>query len=234
MKIYNLLGFVISILLAFVSYFATSNLIVGGGVLVGCIGFYFLLLYKKIDGHKTLVKKTHECFLFINNYLITLSIKGTLVSAFETTRTSISDDFMEFLSSIEDLKPREKLMYLSKYFPFHIYQIFTDIIFLWEEEGGDILAMASHISNEVREMEEYVGYCQSIGKRKAAELATLWFFSLTIVVVLRLSFSSTYSDLLKHPIFVGSIVLLVLMVLLTVYILLNRITHLEIRRNENV
>lgn len=233
MKLYNSLGLVISLVLTFICYFATSNIFVGVGVLVLSILFYFLLIYKPLSKHKTNTQKIHECYLFINNFLITLSIKGSLNAAFDATRTSISDDYSEFIGSIEEMTPQEKLIYLNKYFPYHIFQIFIDVILLWQEEGGDILDMSSHITNEMREIKEYVTYCQSISRRKALEIGTLWFFSLAIVIALRLTLNDFYSGLLKQPLFVAAVVGLAVLVLFSIYLLVMRVTHIEVRRNYN-
>ena len=233
MKIYNALGLVISLVLSFVCFFATSNIFVGVGVLVLCIAFYFALIYKKLSAHKTNTQKIHECYLFINNFLITLSIKGSLNAAFDATRTAISDDYSEYVASIEEMTPQERLLYLNKYFPFHIFQIFIDVVFLWQEEGGDILDMSAHITNEMREIKEYVTYCQSISKRKSLEIGTLWFLSLGIVIALRLSLNDFYAGLLKQPLFVVSVVALAILVLFSIYLLVLRVTHIEVRRNYN-
>ena len=233
MKLYNTLGIVIALVLTFVCYFATSNIFVGIGVFVSAVAFYFVFLYKKLLSHRSNTKKVHECYLFINNFLITLSIKGSLTAAFDATRTSISDEYSEFLASIEEMNPQEKLLYLNKYFPFHVFQIFTDVVFLWQEEGGDILDMSSHITNEIREIKEYVTYCQSISRRKSLEIGTLWFFSLAIVIALRLSLNDFYTGLLKQPLFIVAVVALAVLVLFSIYILVLRVTHLEIRRSYN-
>lgn len=233
MKIYNALGLVISLVLTFVCYFATSNIFVGIGVLILCILFYFVFIYKKLLDHRSNSQKIHECYLFINNFLITLSIKGSLNAAFDATRTSISDDYSEYVGSIEEMNPQEKLLYLNKYFPYHIFQIFIDVVFLWQEEGGDILDMSAHITNEMREIKEYVTYCQSISRRKSLEIGTLWFFSLAIVIALRLSLNDFYAGLLKQPLFVISVVGLAVLVLFSIYLLVIRITHIEVRRNYN-
>lgn len=233
MKTYNVLGLVISFILAFVCYFATSNIFVGIGVLLVAVLCFFVLIYKKLVIYKNTVKRIHECYLFINNFLVTLSIKESLTAAFDACRTSISDEFYEYLSSIEELNPQEKLLYLNKYFPFHIYQIFVDVVLLWLDEGGKILEMSEHIVNEMRQIEEYITYCQSVNRRKAIEIATLWFFSLTIVIVLRLSLNNTYGEILKQPIFVIAIAALALMVLFTTYLLTVKVTTLDIRRNQN-
>ncbi len=233
MKLYNSLGLVISLVLTFVCYFATSNIFIGIGVLVTSVLFYFLLIYKRMLAHKNNTQKIHECYIFINNFLITLSIKGSLNAAFDATRTSISDDYSEYLTSIEELNPQEKLLYLNKYFPFHVFQIFTDVVFLWQEEGGDILDMSSHITNEIREIKEYVTYCQSVSRRKSLEIGTLWFFSLAIIVALRLTLNDFYAGLLKNPLFLIAVGGLALLVLFSIYLLVLRITHLEIRRNYN-
>lgn len=233
MKLYNFIGLFIGVLLTFVCYFATSNIFVGIGVLVASLLFYFLLLYRKLHTHIQITKKIQECYLFINNFLVTLSIKGSLVASFEATKSSISDDFTDFISGIEEMNPQEKLTYLSKYFSFHVYQIFVDIISLWQEEGGDILEMSSHIINEIREIKEYVTYCQSISRRRSLEIGTLWLFSLAIVVVLRLSLSDFYGDLLTQPLFIGAVIGLALLVMFSIYLLVCRITYLEIRRTAN-
>ncbi len=233
MKLFSVLGLIISFVLTFVCYFATSNIFAGVGVFVSCVVFYFLVVYRKLSSHKNNVQKIHECYLFINNFLITLSIKGSLNAAFDSTKTSISDDYREYVASIEEMNPQEKLLYLNKYFPYHIFQIFTDIVFLWQDEGGDILDMSSHITNEMREIKEYVTYCQSVSRRKALEIGTLWFFTLAIAIALKLSLSDFYSGLLQQPIFIISIVGLAVLVLFSVFLLILRVTHIEVRRNYN-
>ena len=233
MKIYNFLGLVISFILAFVSFFATSNIFVGAGVLIACITFYFIFIYKKLTNHLSVLKKVHECYLFSNNFLVTLSIKQTLNASFEAVRTSVSDEFFEYLQSIDELNPQEKLLYLNKYFPFHSFQIFVEVILLWIEEGGDILQMSSHVINAIREMQEYASYCQSIDKRKGFEIATLWFFSLIIVIVLKFSLTGSYAEMLKQPIFIASVIGLVLLVLFSIYLFILKVTTLDIRRYEN-
>ena len=256
MKIYNLLGFIISFILAFVCYFSTSNIFIGAGVLVGSVAFYFIFIYKKIlfntilivapimikpaftkrppMSYKTNTTKIQECYIFLNNFLVSLSIKGSISAAIESTMTSVSDEFLEYMESISELTPEEKLLYLNKYFNLHTYQIFVDVVFLWLEEGGDILNMSSHITNEMREIQEYVTYSKSVSRRKAVEISTLWLFSLAIVIALKFSLNDYYSSLLKKPIFIGAVILLAMLVLLSLYILVSRVTNLEVRRsNQN-
>lgn len=234
MKIFNTLGLVISIILGFVSFYATSNVFIGGGVLVVCILLYFLVFYKILQKYILKMNRIHECYLFINNFLITLSIKESLNAAFEATTNSISEEFSEYVLSVGDLNPQEKLLYLSKYFTLHIYRIFTDIVLLWQEEGGKILDMSSHITNEMREIEEYATYSKSISKRKSLEIGTLWLFSLAIIVVLRMSLSDIFSGLLSNPIYLISVPSLALVFLFSIYLLILRVTKLEIRGSEDV
>lgn len=233
MKLFNLLGFVIGIILAFVCYFATSNIFIGVGVLLFYLIIYFLLFHKKIQYFLINISKIQECYFFINNFLITLSIKGSLNAAFDATKTSISDEYKEYIESIDELNPQEKLLYLNKYFPYHIFQIFVDVVLLWLDEGGDILEMSSHITNEIREIKEYTTYCQSIGKRKALETFVLWFFTLAILVVLKLSLSSTYAEMLNQPVFLIAVILMAVLFIFSIYLLINKVTVLEIRRSDN-
>ena len=231
MKIYNLLGLIISVILGFITFFATSNVYVGGGVLVACILFYFLFVYKSMRKYIEKTNKIHECYIFTNNFLVTLSIKESLNASFDATKTSISDDFSAYMESIRDLDPQEKLDYLRRYFPFHIFSLFVDIINLWVDEGGKILEMSSHITNELRELEEYLVYSRSINKRKSFEIGVLWAFSLVIVVVLKFVLSDYYAGMLKQPIFIASICLFVFVILFSVYLLVQRVTKIEVRGN---
>ena len=234
MKFFNTLGIIVSAILGFVSFFATSNVFIGGGVLVVSLLFYFLVSYKTLQKYLIKLNRIHECYLFINNFLITLSIKESINAAFESTTNSISEEFCEFVLSVGDLNPQEKLLYLSKYFTFHIYRIFADIVLLWLEEGGKILDMSAHITNEMREIEEYVTYCTSISKRKSLEIGTLWLFSLAIVVVLRLSLSDVFSGLLSSPIYLAAVPGLMLVFLFSMYLLIVRVTKLDIKGSEYV
>ena len=233
MTTYNVLGFVISLLLAFVGYFATSNLFIGGGILVVSIAFHIVLISKPIKKYLCKSQKLHECYLFINNFLISLSIKQSLNAAFETTSVAISDEYKDYLNSVSELRPEEKLLYLQKYFPFHIFRLFTEIVFLWLDQGGRILEMSSYITNEAREIEEYLTYCHSINKRRAIEIGVLWFFSLGIVAALRLALQDLYTSLTKNMIFLVSIAAFMLVVLFSLFLLVNRITKLEIRGLED-
>ena len=234
MKFYDTLGIIVSALIGFVSFFATSNVFIGGGVLIVGLLFYFFVSRKMLQKFNLKLKRIHECYLFINNFLITLSIKESLNASFESTTNSISEEFCEYVLSIGDLTPQEKLLYLSKYFTLHIYRIFTDIVLLWQEEGGKILDMSSHITNEMREIEEYVTYCKSISKRKSIEIGTLWLFSLAIIVVLRLSLSDIFAGLLNNPIYLASVPGLMLVFLFSMYLLLVRVTKLDVRGSDYV
>ena len=101
MKLRNFLGLVIACLLAVVALYATSNIIIGGGTLLASLAFYYLYVYKKLECHANLIKKLHECYLFINNFLITLSIKESVNAAFEAVEGTISDEFKDYLESAD-------------------------------------------------------------------------------------------------------------------------------------
>ena len=233
MKIFNVLGFIISIILGFVSFYATSSFYVGGGVMIFSLVFFYVCMFKGLKNHINLTNKIHQCYLFINNFLVSMSIKKSLNAGFEATSNAISDDFKEYMESIQDLNPQEKLLYLNKYFPFHVFKLFTNVAIMWQEEGGDILEMSSHVSNQIRQIEEYTTYCQSINKRKALELGVLWIFSLIIVISLRIALTDFYEGLVNQPVFVGSVVALMLVVLFSTYLLYRKVIKLEIRGISN-
>lgn len=234
MKNFILISFLINLILGLISFFVTENIFIGGSIFIVSLIFLLTIINKKLINYKKEVNRIHECYLFINNFLITLSIKESLNSAFETVETSVSEEFYDFLKSIDELNPQEKLIYLNKYFPFHVYQIFVDIVNVWVDEGGNILEMSNHIIDEIRQIEEYVSFSQSISRRKIIEASSLWLFSLLVVVVLKISLNSSFSLILKQPVFIISTIFTCILFLATTYLAVNKMTKLEIRRSNDV
>lgn len=228
-----LIGIVIAIVFGGITFFVTSSILFAAIVLLVSLLYFSLLLLPRVNKHKMKLNRYHECYNFINNFIISLSIKKSIVGAFETVTSSASDELLEEMDGVKELPEGEKIKYLQKYFPFHIYKLFTEVVQLWSEEGGDILRLSSHVINQSREIEDYIAFCDSIGKRKVFELVTLWGFTLLIIVILKTSLTGSLQKILENIIFQASIVGVFGLVLVSIEMAFSKMMNINIRGWEN-
>lgn len=222
-------GLVLSVIFAIICYIASDSIIASSVVFLATILYFLFIIAKRFKTFALKTTRFHQVYCFINNFLISLSIKESIRGAFESAADSLGDDFQEESDAIVDLTENEKILYLQRYFPFHIYQLFTDVVTLWCEQGGDILSMSTYLTNEIREIEEYILFCESTSRKTSFEFAILWLFSLTILFILRFVLADFYSYILKQTFYPYAIMSIFFIVLLSIELLTRRITKLEIK-----
>lgn len=215
--------FVISVILAFSSYVIAQNLIISGLILITYLIYflgYFDSYYKKND---FISKRYTECYNFINTFIISLSIKGTLLSSLEACELNQKETLKEALKKIEHINIEERLIYLGKYFPFYIYDLFLNIISLHQEQGGDILFSSKHLLKESRIIEEQKDQIFKSSIRKLGEIIILWGLTIVILIVIRFALSQFYDIILKNAFFGLSIGLFYAYMLFSLHFSLKRI-----------
>lgn len=224
---------VISLVVGVICYVALENIFVAIGTFVLYLVVSFLLIMPRFKKYEFIKERYHECYHFINNFIISLSIKKSISGALETTVGSMPMEFKEMFDGVENLSENEKLNYLSTYFEFYDYSLFLQIIFIWQEEGGDIIQMSKYLIGNIRHNEEYINQVDSMAKRKYIEIGILWTISLAIVVVLRFALSSFYDKVKGQMLYMISLLAVFGFVLLTIYLLVQRGTSLSLKGNAN-
>ena len=146
----------------------------------------------------------------------------------ESSYETADEGTKEIIDSIKDLSEQEKVSYLSKYFKFDLYHLFVDMVFLWNEQGGDILAMSHHLVEQVRLKEEYLLTCESLNKSKTVEFVVLWAIALIILAALRFALSQFFDRISKTIIYQVAVVVVILFALLSIYVLILRITNVNL------
>jgi len=224
-----LIGFIVSIAFFIICFISTANIISSCSI-AGITLIYFLLyVYKKIRQKQTKISRFHDCYQFINSFLISLSIKGSLTGALATALESQSEETVELVKSLEAVDPMEKVNYLKSYFTFDVYFLFLDLVNLYNEEGGDILSMSHYLLNQIREGEEYIVNAERLNRNSIVEFSVLWFFSLIILVIIKYSLSDFYVYIVNSNFYQISIVCLLLFTLVTIHIAVNKITSINIK-----
>ena len=223
-----LVGIVVSLVFAGVTFIASQNIFSAIGVLIIFTLFFVLIARRLINNSQQKIRRYHECYQFINSFVISLNVKGSLSSALQSAYDTADNGTKEIIDSIKELNDEEKISYLIKYFKFDLYHLFVDTVSLWSEQGGDIIKMSHHLIEQVRLKEEYLLTCESINKNKSVEFIILWSIALMILAALRFSLSQFFIRI-SHTIFYQvAIMIIMLFALISIYILLKRITNINL------
>lgn len=225
---FALVGVIVACAFGGLTFLASENLFLTIPIFLLTLIFFVFIVKKQIDKAQLKIHRYHHCFQFINSFVISLNIKGSLSAAMQSSYDTSDDATKEIIDSISEMNEEEKISYLGKYFKFDLYHLFVDMVLLWNEEGGDILKMSRYLINQVRLKEEYLLTCQSMHKTKTIEFVVLWSIALAILAILRFALSQFFSHVLHTLIYQISIVVIMLFALFSIYILVMRVTNLEL------
>lgn len=222
-------GIIISMILGISAFVASNNIIVGVLVLLISFLYFFFIARKMINKYLIKLNRFHECYHFINTFIVALSIKGVISSAYETSVESMPDEFNKNIENLETFDQQEKLNHLNKYFRFHLFSLFVDLITLYENQGGDILEMSHYLLDELRLTEEYISSTKTISKKRIVEFAILWFLTLGIMIFLRFALSYFFKTISKQIFYPIGIMAICLFCLISIHIAISKLCNLQIR-----
>ena len=100
---------------------------------------------------------------------------------------------------------------------------------LWQEQGGDILKMTNFLTNQFREIEEYILSCKQLGEKKIIEFSILWLFSLSILVVIRFSLSEFYYSIIRNNVYIFGVLVIFVFALISIQILVSKVCAIELK-----
>ena len=220
----------ISLVMAAASYLATDNYFMLGGVFVIYIALSLLFYIPRLVNFEGQCQRFHECYHFISNFIISLSIKKAINAAFENVVLSMDKEFQEMMDRLETMGVKEKIKYLGdSYFPFYVYSLFLQIIDLYEEEGGDILEMSKYLLQEARNNEEYISTCRNLARHKYVEISWLWAATLLIIVLLRFTLKDFYISIKNQPFFLISLGAIFAFIAFSIFLLIKRGTDAKLK-----
>ena len=223
-----LVGIIVSCVFAGVTFIASQNIVSTLFIFLFTNAFFVLIVRRQMNKSQQKIHRYHECFQFINSFVISLNIKGSLSSAFQSGYETSDESTKEIIDSIKELNDDEKLSYLTKHFKFDLYRLFVDTVNLWNEQGGDILKMSQYLINQARLKEEYLITCESIHKQKTVEFVVLWSIALAILAALRFALSQFFNRITNLLFYQIAVVAIILFAILSIYILVMRVNKLEL------
>ncbi len=221
----------LSVLVAILSYFVTNNFIVP----IALLGLFladFFLLFKRIKTYFIKRDRIHECYQFINSFIISLSIKDSYEDALMNATMNPSKDLEAELKALNDLPINEKLIYLRKYFNLSIYKMFLNILEVYANQGGKILTMADDLLKETIRIEESLTLASGFNLRKIIEFVSLWLMTFLILIFLRIGLKEFYGAMLSSLPYFIILCIFFLFVLLSLHIYLHQIFTISIKEDD--
>ncbi len=223
------IGIIVSVILGVASFVASNNFIIAIVVLVLSILYFVFIARPLINKYETKIKRFDECYHFINTFIVSLSIKGSVTSSYESSIQVMPESFISSIENIETFSQQDKLDHINKYFRFHVFSLFVDLINIYEEQGGNILEMSHYLLEETRLIEEYITTSKNITKKKMVEFAILWILTLGIMVFMRFALSQFFNVIAKQIFYPIGILFICLFCLLSIHVALCKMTKLKIR-----
>lgn len=185
----------ISVYFGAVAGLITNDVIIG--VLIGALFLIVLLAFvsRMVKAHAEKTRKKHETYRFINSFIVSLSVTQSLDQAFEDAGMETSGEEKTLIESTSNMPSAERLDYLKGYFQNDLYDVFTSIIDLYAEQGGDIIALSSNLLKEASLEEGKQIQKEAVARKALLQHGTLWFLSTIILAFLRYGLSSFYEEL---------------------------------------
>ena len=231
MKSSFVFAFIISLAIGLVSYLASNNYFIGGGIALVYLLYYLVIALKRINKHSKKVYRIHNSYKFINSFIITMSVRNSLEEAYRSGIQGSSGELKHIVQEIENMDSNERLNYLRKYFNLSIYKMFLNIVELYLDQGGNILTMSDSLIAETTRIEDSLNKSSRSIKKNILEFIILWGLSLGILLFMRFGISSFYLSMLHSPIFLGMLVIYFLLILFSIHMLIMRATELSIKED---
>lgn len=225
---------VISAIFTVVAYLGTSSFVSAGIVFVLSFVYFFFIASKRIKKYMNSSNRFHSCYTFINSFIVSLSIKGSLISSFEAVKINMDKNYLSIYEGIVTLPDERKLHYLKDYFTFDVYRVFLTVVMIFIEQGGDIFELSHYLINELRRKEDYLVKCESVTRRKIVDFSILWLFTLVIIVILKYSLNEFYGLITGLIFYQLAIVGLFILILVSIHILIIKAVKVEIKGFEDV
>ena len=206
MKIYKkiFIGLEIFFLLsALLFYFVTENWLITCIYLVICLcsaAFFTLVIYKNYEMKKD---KFNECVGFINKFIISLSINGSLLDSFNSCKEILNNKLYLELKQYNEVETR--IEYLKKYYNLRVFEIFDGVINEFLDKGGDVLSYSSTLLAETRRIQTNINNLFTNSIKHLISFSTMWFFTFLILLIAKLSLADFYHNFISNNMFLITI-----------------------------
>ena len=229
MRKINIIFVILGLALAAFCFLATNNFIYASLVAVIFVIDYFLLMRKKFTHYFSLIQRVHTSYHFINSFVITLSVKESFEEAYQNGIRINNARLNAETEQLTEMPVVDRVKYLKDYFNLSIYQMFLNVISLYQDQGGNILTMSDNLMKECTRTERALSDTLSIGHKHLKEFITLWVMSIGILIFMRFSLSDFYLSMLKNTMFSTLLFVFFLICIVSINLFVIAFTDLTVK-----
>jgi hypothetical protein len=200
-----LLILILSLAFGGMAYLMTESFIFLGAVILSFVlglSFFVRPLLLKFGERE---RKRHEGYRFVNSFIISYSSNQSLEKAYQAASEYSGSELSEIFKAIESKDIPARLDYLVSYFDNDLYAMFLSLFHLYEEQGGDLLAISKGLLDEITRVEEAGDASSRESYKSLRDFLLLWVFSLAIFLFLRYGLANFYGSLIGNPVFLMTI-----------------------------
>ncbi|MCH3909923.1 MAG: hypothetical protein LKF75_03000 [Bacilli bacterium] len=192
-----LLSIIISLLFGGLAYAISSHLYIGIGIFLLYSIVFIVVFAPMLKKFQAKERKRHECYRFVNGFIVSLSVSGSLDDAYQSATLGAVDEEESLLKAISNLSVNERIDYLASYFVEPYYRMFLSIISLYLDQGGDLLDLAEPLIKEVGHNEIFKDEIHDVKIRYLGQFISLWFMSALVLLFVRIGLNGFYDSLSK-------------------------------------
>lgn len=229
MRKINIIFIILGLALAAFCFLATNNIIYASLVAVIFVIDYFLLMRKQFTHYFSLIQRVHTSYHFINSFVITLSVKESFEEAYQNGIRINNARLNAETDQLTEMPVVDRVKYLKDYFNLSIYQMFLNVISLYQDQGGNILTMSDNLMKECTRTERALSDTLSIGHKHLKEFITLWVMSIGILIFMRFSLSDFYLSMLKNTMFSTLLFVFFLICIVSINLFVIAFTDLTVK-----
>lgn len=222
----------LSLVAGIICYLTTNNIIFGVVIFAIYVLFYLLFCHKKIKKYNDLIRRVHSCYFFINSFIISLSVKESIAEGYESGIRIQDKKLHLYTNELNGLNDIEKVTYLKNYFNLAIYKMFLNILEVYQDQGGNILAMSDNLIRETTRVEKTLNESNQIGFKHLVEFILLWLLSFVILLFMKFGIQEFYNRMLENPIFGPLILVFFIICLASIYLFIISFTNLSIKEDK--
>lgn len=208
-------------LIGFISSYIALNSLLGALVISGIFFLFALWAYWCFIRLYRQIYRQEEGLLFMNNYLVALSVETTPDKALRYLLHRQMPK-VEIQTLIGSLIGIDALHALKDYYSSDLYGAFLNLIDIYIERGGNIIVQSEFLLDEIRRRQKSLLRSKQIFKQKISENIILWTISLLTVGLSRWSLGELYFQLIAYPSVFLTLCSVYLLLLLNGYWLLHQ------------
>ena len=99
---YILVGIIVSFVLTGISFITTQNIFVSVFIFLISNAFFVFVVNRKMKKNQLKIHRYHQCFHFINSFIISLNVKGSMSAAIQSGYETVDDDTKAIIDSIKE------------------------------------------------------------------------------------------------------------------------------------